>query len=121
MKKLLGLAAVLGATPIILAAQLPPVRQIGAVSAKTTETFGQNVFVRHLKNGVLVNDIMNRRLLLLDADLKGSTVVADTTPATANAYSGRIANLIAFPGDSTLFVDPQSMSMLVIDGAGQVK
>src|SRR3954470_17280456 len=103
MKKILVLAAVLGVTPVILAAQLPPIRQVGPVSARTTETFGQNVFVRHLKNGVLVNDIMNRRLLLFDADLKGSTVVADTTPATANAYSGRTANLIAFPGDSSLF------------------
>jgi hypothetical protein len=121
MKKLAGFTLALGAIPSLLAAQLPPIRPIGAVSAKSTETFGQSVFVRHLKNGVLVNDMMNRRVLLLDADLKSSAVVADTTSATANAYSGRTANLIAFPGDSSLFVDGQSMSMLVIDGAGQVK
>lgn len=121
MKRLAGFTLALGAIPSLLAAQLPPIRQVGAVSAKTSEVFGQNVYVRHLKNGLLVNDVMNRRLLLFDADLKGSKVVADTTPATANAYSGRTANLIAYPGDSSLFVDPQSMSMLVIDGAGEVK
>src|SRR5205814_39180 len=48
------------------------------------------------------------------------TVLADTTPATASAYGGRIGGLIAYRGDSTLFVDPQSQSMLVIDPAGKV-
>ena len=121
MKKLFGIALALASVPSLVTAQLPPIRQIGPVSAKTSEAFGQNVFVRHLKNGLLVNDVANRRLLLFDADLKNATVVADTTSATANAYSGRTANLIAFPGDSSLFVDQASMSMLVIDGAGQVK
>src|SRR5437870_2633417 len=107
MKKLAGFTLALGVIPSLLAAQLPPIRPIGAVSAKSAETFGQSVFVRHLKNGVLVNDMMNRRVLLLDADLKSRAVVADTTSATANAYSGRTANLIAFPGDSSLFVDGQ--------------
>jgi hypothetical protein len=31
-----------------------------------------------------------------------------------------MASLIAFRGDSTLFVDAQSLSMLVIDGNGEV-
>jgi hypothetical protein len=47
-------------------------------------------------------------------------VVADTTSATANAYGGRSAGLIPYRGDSTLFVDPASMSMLVIDPAGKI-
>jgi len=36
------------------------------------------------------------------------------------AYSSRLGGLIAYHGDTTLFVDPQSMSMLVLDGAGKV-
>jgi hypothetical protein len=46
-------------------------------------------------------------------------VVADSTSATGGAYSGRTGGLIAYRGDSTLFVDPQALSMLVIgpDGA----
>jgi hypothetical protein len=69
---------------------------------------------------VLVNDPQRRRVLLFDSTLTSFTVVADSTGATANAYSGRVAGLIPYRGDSTLFVDPQSLSMLVIDPAGKV-
>lgn len=105
---------------VAAAQQLPPIRQIGPVVSASSETFGPNVFVRHVKNGVLVNDVMGRRLLMFDAALSKFSVIADTTPATANAYSGRTGGLIAYAGDSTLFVDAQSMSMLVIDPDGKV-
>ena len=121
MKKLAGIGLLaLAAAPSLVSAQLPPIRKIGAVTATTTESFGANVFVRSLPSGVLVNDPLNRRLLLFNDKLDAFTVVADTTPATANAYSGRSAGLIAYRGDSSLFVDAQSMSMLVIDGTGNV-
>ncbi|HEU4995092.1 MAG TPA: hypothetical protein VFT29_09730 [Gemmatimonadaceae bacterium] len=117
--KLGALAAVVVSS--IAEAQIPATRQIGSVTATTSEAFGVNVFVRHLKDGVLVNDIANRRLLLFDTTLSKFTVVADSTPATANAYSGRNGGLIAYKADSTLFVDAASMSMLVIDPAGKVQ
>jgi hypothetical protein len=69
---------------------------------------------------VLVNDIAGRKLVLFDSTLASFTIVADTTSATANAYSSRAGGLIPFKGDSTLFVDPTSLSMLVIDGTGKV-
>lgn len=100
--------------------QLPPIRQLGPVVAVASETFGSMVSVRHLDDGVLVNDVGNRRLLHFDSALTKFSVVADTTPATANAYSGRSAGLIPYAGDSTLFVDAQSLSMLVIDPGGKV-
>ena len=103
------------------AAQQPAIRQLGPVVETSTEAFGQRVFVRHLQSGVLVNDLDSRRVLLLDAGLRVKSIVADTTAATANAYSGRVGALIPYHADSTLFVDAQSMSMLVIDPAGQVK
>jgi hypothetical protein len=79
------------------------------------------VNVRALSDGkVLVNDPSKRRVLLFDSTLASFTVVADSTPATGTAYSGRFANLIAYRGDSTLFVDAQSLSMLVIDPSGKV-
>src|SRR5215204_1659472 len=100
---------------------LPPIRQLGAVSATTTEKLGNITALRPLSDGrVLVNEPMNRRVLLFDATLQNFTVVADSTPATNNAYGGRIAGLVAYRGDSTLFVDPQSLSMLVLDPAGKV-
>jgi hypothetical protein len=67
-----------------------------------------------------VNDPSSRRVLLFDAKLENFTVVADSTSATSNAYGGRIAGLVGYRGDSTLFVDPQSLSMLVLDPAGKV-
>jgi hypothetical protein len=77
--------------------------------------------IRALSNGgVLVNDIVGRRVLLFDSALKLVAVVADTTSATANAYGTRPGGLISFRGDSTLFVDPASLSMLLIDPSGKV-
>src|SRR5258705_12882787 len=116
--KLGAYAAVLVSS--VAGAQIPATRQIGPVTATSNEVFGVNIFVRHLKDGVLVNDVANRRLLLFDTALTKFTVVADSTPATANAYSGRSGGLIAYKADSTLFVDAQSMSMLVIDPTGKV-
>jgi hypothetical protein len=102
------------------AQQPPAIRQLGGVVATSSESLGRRAFVRHLKAGLLVNDVENRRLLLLDSSLALVRVVADSTAATANAYSGRIGSLIAYRGDSSLFIDAQSMSMLVIDPAGKV-
>jgi hypothetical protein len=103
------------------AQQAPALRPLGAVLASSKQEFGPVVAVRHLKNGsVLVNDLQNRRVVMLDSSLTQMTVVADSTAATANAYSGRTAGLIAYRGDSTLFVDPQSLTMLVIDPQGNV-
>nr|MDQ3958298.1 hypothetical protein [Actinomycetota bacterium] len=99
----------------------PPIRQLGPIAAKSSEGFTSLAGVRALSDGrVLVNDVAKRRVLLFDSTLASFTVVADSTAATANAYSGRFANLIAYRGDSTLFVDAQSLSMLVIDPAGKI-
>jgi hypothetical protein len=102
------------------AQQAPAIRQLGPVVAKSADAIAV-MGVRALPGGrVLVNDPSTRRVLLFDSTLTSFTVVADSTAATANAYSGRFANLIAYRGDSTLFVDAQSLSMLVIDPAGKV-
>jgi hypothetical protein len=104
-----------------MAQQLPPIRQIGPAVTTTSERLGAVSAIRHLPDGrVLVNDIIGRRVLLFDSTLKTFTVVADTTSATANAYGSRAGGLIAFRADSTLFVDPASLSMLVIDGNGKI-
>jgi hypothetical protein len=103
------------------AQQLPPVRQIAPAATVTSEKLGAVSTIRHLSDGrILVNDIIGRRVLLFDSTLKTFTVVADTTSATGNAYGGRAGGLIAYRGDSTLFVDPASLSMLVIDPNGKI-
>ncbi len=101
--------------------KLPPVKPLGKVEVVAAEPFGSVSTTRALRDGrVLVNDIIGRRVVLLDSALASFTVVADTTSATANAYSSRFAGLIPYKGDSSLFVDPTSLSMLVIDAAGKV-
>ncbi len=102
-------------------AALPPIRPLGKVVASSTELLTAVSQVRALPDGrLLVNDNGGRKVVLFDANLASFTVVADTTSATANAYSSRAGGLIPYRGDSTLFVDPASLSMLVIDGQGQV-
>jgi hypothetical protein len=98
----------------------PPVRQLGTALV-TSDALGAVSAVRQLPGGrVLVNDPVRRQVLLLDSTLKQVAVVADTTAATKNAYGSRGGGLLAYRGDSTLFVDPASLSMLVIDPAGKV-
>lgn len=116
-----SIAILAAATTIAGAQQRPPIRQIGAVTAKSTESFTGVAGVRALSSGgVLVNDVSGRRVILFDSQLSKFTVIADSTSATANAYGGRLGALIAYRGDSSIFVDPQSVSMLVIDPAGKV-
>ena len=121
MRPVLGtIVLALSALPAV-AQQRPPVRPLGPVVARSTDTIATIAGVRHLPDGrVLVNDVGRRRVTLLDSSLAPIAVVADSTAATANAYGGRLGGLLAFRGDSSLFVDPASMSMLVIDPAGKV-
>ncbi len=121
---LLGAAAATGAgaqAPSASTAALPPIRSLAKASAVSKDLLGAVSQVRALPGGrLLVNDNLGRKVVMFDPTLSSYTVVADTTSATANAYSSRAAGLIAYKGDSTLFVDPQSLSMLVIDGKGVV-
>lgn len=101
--------------------KLPPIRQLGPVLATTTDTFRTIGHIRALSNGrLLLNDPFGRRVVLLDSALRVVTVAADSTPTTANAYGQRPGGLIAYKGDSTLFIDPASLSMLVIDPDGKI-
>lgn len=121
--KTLGLTIALATISAAASAQssLPPIRQLGPVTAVTKDSLGAISTVRQLSDGrVLVNDIIGRRVLLFDSTLTNETVVADTTSATANAYGTRPGGLIAYKGDSTLFIDPASLSMLLIDPAGKI-
>src|SRR5665213_4358907 len=100
---------------------LPPVRPIGPITAASPSEFTSISSIHVLSNGsVVVNDLSWRKVSLLDSTLAHSTVIADTTSATSMAYSSRLGGIIPYHGDTTLFVDPQSNSMLVLDGAGKV-
>jgi hypothetical protein len=97
-----------------------PIHQLSA-PVTSTEVLGSLSAVRQLPNGnVLVNDQAGRRVLLMDSSLAVIGVVADSTSSTSSAYGPRPGGLIPYRGDSTLFVDPASLSMLVIDPAGKI-
>src|SRR5690242_2343166 len=52
-------------------AQSIPVRRTGVPTAASTEPLGATVLMRALSDGrVLVNDVVNRRVMLFDATLK---------------------------------------------------
>ena len=99
----------------------PPVRQIATASAISKELIGNITHVRELPDGrVLANDAMRRRLLLMDTSLAVVGVVLDSLAEISNSYGARPAGLIPHRGDSTLFVDITSYTMLVIDPAGKL-
>jgi len=99
----------------------PQVRRISTASALSTEPLGAVTGVRVLADGrVLVNDGARRRLLLLDTTLAVRAVVLDSLTEVENAYGTRPGTLIPYRGDSTLFVDPATYAMLVLDPAGRI-
>lgn len=127
-----GLSLSLIAAPAAAIAQTPspttakvPTRQLGAITATSLDSLGALVALRALSTGeVMVNDVQRSRVLLFDKTLKSMKVVLDSA-ATGGASGGMAAaissgQLIPFPGDSSLFVDVSSLSMLVIDPAGKV-
>ncbi|HWH50687.1 MAG TPA: hypothetical protein VN651_04030 [Gemmatimonadaceae bacterium] len=120
----LGAIALLGvmAAGASASAQRPPApRPIGRVEHFTTDSLASAAAALQMPGGrVLVNDITGRRLLLFDSTLAHPVVVADTTDATANAYGTRAGTLIRYKGDSALYIDIGSLSMLVIDPAGKI-
>jgi hypothetical protein len=120
--KLLALWLFSGSEPKFLLAQSsPPVHALGPLLAITSEPLAAVSQVRAISGGrVIVNDNTGRRVLMFDSTLQHFTVIADTTSATGNSYSSRAGGLIAYHGDSTLFVDPKSVSMFVIAPSGRI-
>ena len=112
------LASVVGAQQ---ASERPAARPLGPAVA-TSEAMRAISAVRQLPGGrLLVNDPASRRVVMLDSMMKVIKVVADTTPATQNAYGLRGGGILPWRGDSTLFLDPASLSMLVLDADGDIK
>ena len=99
----------------------PAVRKISTASALSTEQLGGVTGVRQLRDGrVLLNDGTRRRLLLLDSTLKLVDVVLDSLSESAEYYGTRPGGLVPFRGDTTLFVDPASYAMIVLDPSGKI-
>jgi hypothetical protein len=99
----------------------PPIQRIATASAVSAEPILSILSVRELPDGrVLVNDGARRRLMLMDTMLKNVEVVLDSMSEIANTYGTRPGALIPYRADTTLFVDPVSLAMVVIDPQGKV-
>ncbi len=99
----------------------PAIRRIETAQFISTEQLGAINGVRHLPDGrVLLNDGMRRRLLLLDSTLTLVSVVLDSLTEVQNAYGTRAGTIIQYRGDSTMFIDPATLAMLVLDASGKI-
>src|SRR5580698_2001300 len=98
---------------------LPPVRQLGRRLAVSSDTFGTVFNIRQLSDGrVIVNDAQAYQLVVLDSALSHPVVIADSTPATNKVYGTSIGGLLPYRADTTLFVDPVALSLIVLDPSG---
>lgn len=95
---------------------LPPLIQVGPITERSSVSFASVAAVRELPHRkLLVNDIVSRRVFIVDSALNRMTLVLDSTTGSQNSYGDSPGGIIPYRGDSTLFVDPSSVSMLVID------
>ena len=102
-------------------AQTIPVVDLPPAKVRTTQPLGAVLSVRQLAGGkVLVDDAGNRRLAIFDSTLSTSTTVLDSASGGANSYGRRPIPLVGYLGDSSLFADLNSKTVLVIDPNGRV-
>jgi len=102
-------------------AQTIPVVDLPPAKVRTTQPLGAVLSVRQLAGGkVLVDDAGSRRLALFDSTLSTSTTVLDSASGGSNSYGRRPIPLVGYLGDSSLFADLNSKTVLVIDPNGRV-
>jgi len=118
---LVGAIVTIG-SPAIEVQDVPPIRQLGAVTAAVADTVGANLTVRVLRGGaVLVNDMSRHRLTLYDSSLRAGRLILDSSGSAVRLYgSGYHNGLLAIAGDSTLFLDNAARAALVIAPSGAI-
>jgi hypothetical protein len=121
--KSLTLSCALALAPWCAVAQQPaiPTVDLPEASVRTAQSLGAVLGLRQTADGkVLVNDALRRQMLLFDTTLSNRIVVMDSTPGTSSSYGPLPVPLIPFLGDSSLFVDSNSRTVVVLDGHGHV-
>ena len=97
-----------------------PVRDVTAPLAKATRPIGGANMLRALPDGsIFVNDVQRRQLLRFDPTLQNVVVVADTAPGALMPYGQRPIGMLPYLGDSTIVVDPATLSMVVLNKDGK--
>ena len=99
----------------------PRVHEIAPASATASQTFANIFTVREVSGGgVLVNDAIRRQIVVLDATLAHPVVALDSMSEAAHNYGPIAEPLLHWLGDSSLFLDPASRTLLVLDANGKV-
>ncbi|MES2523814.1 MAG: hypothetical protein V4617_14000 [Gemmatimonadota bacterium] len=107
------------APPSDLSTAKIPVRDLGPVIAKSTHQFSNISSLRGLPDGGLfVNDNQRRQVVRLDATLQQVTIVSDTGAGAKFPYTQRQAGVLSYLGDSTIVVDPTTLSLVVLNPQG---
>ncbi len=110
-----AVTAALGAQPV-----LPPIRPIGPVVRVSAHGLLRSAATaRQFPDGrVIVGDLVDKRVVILDATLQHRTTVGDTT-ATGSAATF-LAGVIPYRGDSTVLVDREAVALVLVDSHGTV-
>jgi hypothetical protein len=107
------------ATPVVLAAQNPPLRVISRMDLEYAEPFSCISGLRELSDGrILVSDVREKTVQLIDL-VKGTATKIGREGQGPGEWSTPQA-LLAVPGDTTLLWDPQNQRFLTIHPDGSV-
>jgi hypothetical protein len=110
----------LAATPMFAGAQQSiPIRQVGPAEAVAKEAISVAAHVRPLSNGRVIV-AHRRRVLLFDSTLQSFKRVADSSSLTAGRTPPFQIPIVPYTRDSTLIVDRNASSFLLVDPNGVI-
>ena len=110
-----------GSNRSVSAQGLPLVRDLGPVVGVTQSLLSSVSGLREFDDGrVLVNDASARRVVVLDSALKVVKTVLDTSSGARFRYVRPLILVSGRAGDSTLLIDPVSLSVLAINRNGEL-
>ncbi|MEP6763435.1 MAG: hypothetical protein ABJB66_03940 [Gemmatimonadaceae bacterium] len=117
---LLGVGLFAG-NPASVSAQHIPVRQLNTPAAHTVAPLGLFLGIKQLSDGrVIVDDAQNLRLLMFDSTLTKFSILADTTGKAGFNYGEARGKFTSYVGDSSLFSEQSSQTLLVLNPSGRV-
>src|SRR4029077_1567285 len=97
-----------------------PIRPLGAIIAKAPVTFDTLINVRGLSDGrIIVNDAVGFKLIVLDPTFTKVTVWSDTSAGSKHNYGTQPGIIFSVPGDSSVMLDFQSRSLVMVDPQGE--
>lgn len=108
-------------TAVLASQPAPRVVGLSSPEAISDHRFGMILNIRELPDGqLLVNDGQRHQLSILDAKLEHRVVAIDSVFNGSQSYGRNAAAIIPYLSDSTLFVDLESQTFLVLDTKGEI-